>query len=272
MKKTVTLLSLCLGMTVAAGAQEQPALSYLPVAGDYALGIDATPFLNYTGRLLSNSGATAPTFGVRGQGIYGKYFLKDNRAIRAKLRLNAYSESFKASVRNDEALATNPEATTIDVMKEGKTDVNLSVGYEFRRGHGRVQGFWGGELGLGFGKTNTTYEYGNPMTVANPMPTSGFAGGGIGRILKVNNGMNFQVSVGAFAGVEYFITNHVSLGGEVTVDLAASARGQDEVTSQRVENGVVSESTVRLRNGSDQASFFGVETLTGGNIFLLFYF
>jgi hypothetical protein len=43
----------------------------LPQAGDFALGVDATPFLEYLGNLFSGS-YDAPMFG--GGSIYGKYF------------------------------------------------------------------------------------------------------------------------------------------------------------------------------------------------------
>ena len=59
------------------------------------------------------------------QGIYGKYFLEDNRAIRAKLLLDIYSSSNKQSVQNDEAIATTPGATTIDTRTTGITNVAL---------------------------------------------------------------------------------------------------------------------------------------------------
>ncbi|MDR1416849.1 MAG: hypothetical protein LBJ57_05475 [Prevotellaceae bacterium] len=275
MKKIGILFSLylCMAATAVAQESEPEKRSYLPVAGDYSLGVDATPFLTYAGALLSNGGATAPTFGLKDQGFYGKYFLKDNRAIRAKLKLNAYRESFKESVRNDEVFASNPSATVVDNMKNVRTDVELYLGYELRRGHGRVQGFWGGELGFGLGRGKTAYEYGNPMTVANPTPSSAsFAGAQNGRSIKNKRGMDFRFSLGAFVGVEYFVASHLSLGGELNLALAASTHGQDELTRQRVENGAVNEFTVRSRNVGDLASSFGVKTLVGGNIFMLFYF
>ncbi|MDR3367317.1 MAG: hypothetical protein LBO71_10190 [Prevotellaceae bacterium] len=280
MKKIILSLSLCLSVGIAV-AQEQPANnsnnnsnnSYLPKSGDYALGVDAAPFLRYVGGLFSNAGATAPTFGLHNQGIYGKYFLEDNRAIRAKLLLNIHNTSNKQSVQNDEAVKTTPGATTIDAKKTGTTDVQLAVGYEFRRGRGRVQGFWGGELALGLGKTSTTYEYGNPMTAANPNPTTATSfSGSSPRILKNKGGLNFSGGLRGFVGVEYFMASCVSLGGELSLGLDASILGQSELTSQEVVSGEVRESKVRQRSSSDVANHFGLKTVTGGNVFLTFYF
>ena len=274
MRKKIISLSMCLSIAAAlAQGQEQPEnSSYLPEAGDFALGVDATPFLRYAGNLLSLSDNAAPNFkGLQGQGIYGKYFLEDRRAIRAKLLLDIYSTSNKQSVTNDEAVGTTPDATTIDTKKTGITSVSLSAGYEIRRGRGRVQGFWGGEVVLGLGKSSTTYEYGNPMTVANPAPTTGF-GSSSPRPLESRGGLSFSGGLRGFVGVEYFIANQVSLGGEFTLGVDASIRGQDEVTSQQVEAGEVREAVVRSRDVANVSNTFGVRTVTEGSILLLFYF
>ncbi|MDR0565624.1 MAG: hypothetical protein LBG47_01080 [Prevotellaceae bacterium] len=278
MRKIILSLSLCLSIAAAvAQVQEEPEnSSYLPQAGDFALGIDANPFLGYLGNFLSSSGLNAaPTFGLQGQGIYGKYFLEDGRAIRAKLLLDMYSRSNKESVVNDEAIGARPGATAIDTKKTGAVGATLSVGYEFRRGRGRVQGFCGGELALGLSKTSTTYEYGNPMTAANPTPSSAFgftiANPNV-RTLSEKGGLGFSGGLRGFVGVEYFIANQLSLGGELALGLDASMLGQSETTSQQVEDGEVRESVVRRRSAANVANDFGLRTATGGSIFLMFYF
>lgn len=266
-----------MGMVAMATAQEeQPAAQkYLPEAGDFALGVNANPFLEYVGGFFSDAGANAPTFsGLQGQGIYAKYFLEDNRAIRAKLLLDIYTSSNKQSVQDDAAIGTTPGATAIDTRKNGVTNVNLALGYEFRRGRGRIQGFYGGELSVGLGKNSTTYEYGNPMTAANPSPTtySNFSNDPSNRTLENNGGLNFTFGLGGFVGVEYFVANQLSLGGEFTLGLAASTRGQDEITKQRVEGGEVREFSTRERSGYQVSNSFGVRTVAVGSIFLIFHF
>jgi hypothetical protein len=111
------------------------------------------------------------------------------------------------------------------------------------------------------------------MTVANPTPTTGFgATNPSSRTLETQGGLNFRGGLSGFVGVEYFIVSHVSLGGELSLGLSASVRGQDEEISQSVVNGEVREATKRERNSSVVANNFGVRTIAGGNIFLLFYF
>jgi hypothetical protein len=297
MKKTIILLSLSLCLAVAAVAQDTIAPSpeqawgaevatvvpapqppragshkYFPQTGDFAVGVDANPFLTYIGGFFSDAGATAPTFGLQDQGIYGKYFLSDSRAIRVRLLLDVYSTTNKQSVRNDEAYSTTPGATTIDTKKESVTDAYLLVGYELRHGRGRIQGFCGGELGFGMGRANTSYTYGNPMTLANQAPTSGFGVNPAARPLESKGGLNLSFGLGGFVGVEFFIARQVALGGEFALLFNASSRGQDEVTTQSVKFSEVREDTERRRTAGDEASTLGIQTMTGGNIYLVFYF
>ena len=137
-----------------------------------------------------------------------------------------------------------------------------------------MQGFWGGELALGVGKTSSTYEYGNPMTVATPTPTSGFGMLDFEnkRTLESKGGLSFTGGLRGFVGVEYFIAKQLSLGGEFTLGFDALVKVQDEVTSQKVENGEVREAAVRSRSANTVASSYGLRTVTEVSIFLLFYF
>ena len=43
-------------------------------------------------------------------------------------------------------------------------NIVLSVGKEWRRGHGRLQGFYGADAYLMFGSSSTKYTYGNDYT------------------------------------------------------------------------------------------------------------
>lgn len=290
MKKLFIVLSLCFvtGVAVAQESEEPKKKNYLPQAGDYALGIDATPFLEYVGNFFSFNTVNrnpAPLFNGVDNAIYGKYFLSDDRAIRAKLRVNIFRESNKQTVRNDEQFPTNPLATAVDRRRIGTTDIELIGGYEFRRGRGRVQGFWGGELGLGYESGRVTFDYGNPMTTTNPSPTTvnnwttGATAAAATRDLKVKSGGAFYLRPRAFVGVEFFVANQISLGGELSLGLDIRTRGQGETTSQSVDGVDVVESKKRTRNAADDAGGFGLYTyengvngLVGGNIFLMFYF
>ena len=86
MKKTIFAVAVILGSTSSFAQDKQ----FMPEAGDYAIGIDATPFLNYVGNLIGgNDGNTAPSWNylTTNQTITGKYFVDENMAYRGSLRL-----------------------------------------------------------------------------------------------------------------------------------------------------------------------------------------
>lgn len=266
---------------------------YLPVKGDYAIGIEATPFFEYLGNMFTDGTNKAPLFNGTDNTIYGKYFLENNRAVRAKLRLNIGKDTYKGVVPNDEQVANNPLnplATALDLKKVNSTDVELRVGYEFRRGHGRVQGFWGGEVGFGIASGKIKYDHGNPMTTANPNPnTWDFANVDPdyaripSRATEAKLGNTFSGTIAAFAGVEYFFAPQLSIGGELNLGFTFAKRGQDETTYEYWNASSNNRETQTLRGGSwieeDGSNWYNVEanstglfTKVTGQIFLLFYF
>ncbi|MDR1667205.1 MAG: hypothetical protein LBS03_05895 [Bacteroidales bacterium] len=293
MKKIIISLALCLCAGFAAVAQELETASsasgavvtkrgtpILPQAGDFAIGVSANPFLDYLGNFFGKTTAnSAPTFGWSTVTVYGKYFLEDNRAIRAKLTLNYGSQKDERFVRDDNLFANDPllgaTATVKDVRKTGTQALNLNAGYELRRGRGRLQGFYGGEVTLGYGKINNTYTYANPMTDLNQAPTSTTAWGGVAnpttRTLKQKGGLTVNLGLGGFAGVEYFIAPQISLGGEVGVGLLYTTTGQTETTTEyfNTSTGQVEERSQRSGNPGKNFTF---AAKGGGDIFLLFHF
>ncbi len=293
MKKLIITVYCMLGVFITAGAQEQteqtPAnnTQYLPSAGDFALGIDATPFLQYFGNMFNGSLANTAPFANGYQGtIYGKYFLEDNRAIRARLRLNFSNKAFSATVPNDTERAQNPlntTATVIDSRTERIQDVDLMVGYEFRRGKGRIQGFYGGEVGFGYSGGSTKYEYGNLMTAANQNPTTvtnwttGATASSARRATEVTNGKTLRGTLAGFVGVEYFIASQLSLGAEFNLSVIFSRTGQNETTVEGFDaaaNQVITQPSRQFVPNYPTApsNQFSVATVPQGAIFLMFHF
>src|ERR1043165_7523672 len=92
MKKSVLVIALAFGVT---GAFAQDLTSkkgepILPEAGDWSIGIDATPFLSYAKSFIgAGTGTTAPTwnFITNYQTISGKYMVDANTAYRGSLRI-----------------------------------------------------------------------------------------------------------------------------------------------------------------------------------------
>jgi hypothetical protein len=294
---------LCVGVVATSFAQQDSTstnpktnrrgIELLPKTGDFALGIEATPFLNYLGGFMGgNSTDKAPVFTGFKQTLYGKYFLSSDRAIRAKLALNFTQSQTKQTVDNDHARIVDPTniaATTIDTRKQSVNSAQLHLGYEFRRGKGRVQGFYGGEIVLSYGKISDTFQYGNPITSNNQTPTThngaGAYGGdwnnlnpGLGyRILENRGGASFGAGVGAFVGVEYFFCPQISVGGELNLSFIYGIRGQGEIKSEGFLDNTVKEYNWRARAAAHEASLMRATTAAAnefatGSIFLMFHF
>jgi len=146
----------------------------LPEAKDMALSIDASPFLTYTGKLLSNTGSDAPA--VNSISNYpltlgGKYFISAKQAYRARVRIGVSSQTVNNAVVDNQ----NTTLDTVyikDSRKASATNVTLVFGKEFRRGKTRLQGFYGGEGIIGISTGKSLYTYGNAFSNLNVSPTS----------------------------------------------------------------------------------------------------
>ena len=287
MKKVIISFSLCLCVGFAAIAQDveeefnaayanKRGVYLLPQAGDFALGVDASPFLRYLGNIFTSSFNPAPQFNGVDQTIYGKYFLQDNRAIRARLTFNFSNIENKGVVPNDAKIADDPDATLFDSQRLSSTEVFFGAGYELRRGNGRVQGFYGGELLFGFGSEKQVYKYANRMNEDNKTPSSyNFDGNrwSTGRTTEVKPGKILSVGLGAFAGVEYFFAPQMSLGGEFGLGFYFSSTGQGQRTWEGW-NTTDNERKVHTDKDYawDNAQDLGFLTRPSGRIYLMFHF
>lgn len=218
---------------------------FLPEAGDWAISFDATPFLNYFGQMFSNAGATSPTAGYTNGypwAIKGKMFKDASTAYRAGIRLGFGSEKKVALIddASDNAATTPPSFPTEiskveDTYKNAYNQIVLTGGLEMRKGKTRLQGYYGGELWVGFGGTKKTFEYGNALNTNTDATavdgSNGTSWGGL-NFTDVTTGAALQddysndaryteiktssMSIGlrGFIGVEYFIFPKISVGAE----------------------------------------------------------
>lgn len=250
----------------------------LPVSGDYALGIDATPFFKYLGNMFNgNTGNGSPSFDGFASQIYGKYFLTDQTAVRARLSFDIGSDRLSHTVAQDPIDPLNPNKTTVDYFTTGVSKANLSLGYEFRRGYRRLQGFYGAEVGLGFSSTTKKYSYGNVMTAANQTPTSwnfesNTTSNTATRVLKSSDGTILNAGLNCFVGVEYFVAPKLSIGGELQLGAYGqiSTLGSTKYEQYNANTGNVENYTHRLNKGADNNIHF--KTLATGSLFVMFHF
>ncbi|MFO0355568.1 MAG: hypothetical protein ACK50A_01345 [Sphingobacteriaceae bacterium] len=291
MKKSLTLLALALGLSnsFAQELKSKKEEVILPEAGDWAIGIDATPFLNYAGNMFGKTAANiAPTFDFHNtqQIITGKYFKDAKTAYRGSLRIGMNSNTQRAMVGDRMTTSTVVAYPTQDPMventwKASRTDIGLSGGIEMRKGKTRLQGYYGGEVGLYFGNSKDKFTYGNALSTntVNPVDVTGadqFAGAsnidatapiqglnGSARVTERKNGSTIGFGVRGFIGAEFFILPKLSLGGEFGWGLGISSNGKTTTTyeSKGISNAPGSvESTGTTTIESSKQGGFSLDT------------
>tara|TARA_B100000508_G_scaffold55003_3_gene42746 strand:- start:123086 stop:123982 length:897 start_codon:yes stop_codon:yes gene_type:complete len=286
MKKTIIAVA---ALLFGAGAYAQDGEKvYLPEAEDWAIGIDATPFLSYFGNFIGGTDANAaPTwnFLTNNQTITGKYFTSADMAYRGNLRLGFGSASMTNMVADRASTATVDYPDLPDMvennMKASFTNIGLSGGIEYRKGNGRLQGFYGGELGISFASSSESYTYGNELTIpsaSNPVSVDAaddFGGnittdpyGNAARVIESKNGSTFGIGVRGFIGAEYFVLPKLSIGGEFGWGLGFTSNGGSSSTIESVgsnTNGDFSVEQITQENAG--SSNFGIDTDVNNSIF-----
>lgn len=310
MKKSITILAFAFGIT---GAFAQDLTSkkgepILPEAGDWAIGIDATPFLNYAGNFFGKTNNNnAPTFNffTNNLTITGKYFQEATTAYRGTLRIGFNNNNTREMVANRmftaPSLTANGFPTAAPMVenswKTSGLNIGLSAGIEKRKGKTRLQGFYGGEVGISLSTKKDVFEYGNTLAVVStpPVPNqaqsvdvdaadafggalnvvaantvfqSGAGAGVDARITERKNPTTFSFGVRGFIGAEYFVLPKLSIGGEFGWGLGLTTTGASETTYETVGNkggGVLDEVGSVTIEGAKQGGF-SLDTDNKGSI------
>jgi hypothetical protein len=288
MKKLLTILTVVFFTTNLFSQEEttnnavnKHGVSILPHAGDFAVGIDAGPLFNLAGNLMKiNNGYTfndpmAFNF-VSGSSIYGKYFLADNAAVRARFDINMNSETINNFVADDGS--TDPEALITDTRVVSGGEVNLGIGYELRRGKGRLQAFYGAEVNLMFGgNTNIAYTYGNAMSTTDSIPTTtidfenGISTTTSARTTEAKYAGGFGAGLRGFVGVEYFVFPNISFGGEFGWGFMYNSVGEGSVTNEFWDFTTHARDTHTHPIAGSEGFDLGTDNL-GGNIYMMIHF
>lgn len=294
----IAVLAFSFGTVGAQNLTSKKGEAYLPVQGEWALGIDATPFLNYAGNFLSSAGNTAPTqdFLNANQTIIGKYFVSDKMAYRGILRIGLNSNKMSENRAQFGAAAPTYPALPLlveDTYTEKRTFVGIGGGLEWRRGSTRLQGYYGGDVLISFSNSGREFTYGNALndsTSVNALTTNfetpsedsynigNDTYGNTARFNSVKDGSVFGLTLRGFAGVEYFLFPKISLAGEFGWGVTFASMGASTIELESVgnngTNNVVGAQTIESAKGSR----FGIDTdrnLTGtatGALRLNFHF
>lgn len=286
MKKIIISLSIVL-ISVAAIAQQSDSIlrskkgiPVLPQKGDWAIGADALPYLEYFGNMFNNS--TDNSLTLENQVLYGRYFIADNAAIRVLLGIQKGSERAAFYVQDDAAVFADPlsRAQTTDYRVSKESVITLDLGYQKFRGYGRLRGFYGAHFGLAIARESSKFNYGNPMSIANSAPSTiydwnnGYSDNISVRTLESDGGYSYGLGVGIIAGVEYYFLPKICVGGEITLSAIHSWRTQGNSKYQRINGNVIEEydfaDSPKGRVGT--AVYTARPANYGGSLYLMFHF
>lgn len=257
----------------------------LPVSGDWGLSIGAGTALNYLGNFFGKNvaNANAAMFNFANKNyplavVAGKYFLADDKAVRVSACFYYNNNTTNIMIHDDTNL--DPDAYVYDKAKTNNSGYTIAAGLEKRRGYNRLQGIYGGEVFLGkIGKNNFDYEYGNKYSQVNTAPTStNFAQTTTipkpswgHRLTSDHTSSVFSCGARAFAGVEYFVAQKISLGGEFYFGLQYQNTSK-QVTTWEYYNTVLNEiKSETIESKSNKAFNIGLNNV-GANLNLNFYF
>ena len=290
MKKTVLFAAaLVLAATTFAqdGLTSKKGEAYLPEAGDWAIGWDAMPFLDYA----SNGNLPNASFIANNQPmtLVGKMFKDETTAYRMKLRIGFGSNTLEGVTDTSNTTLTGEytdEMTTSNMM------ITLGGGIEKRKGSTRLQGFYGAEALISFGASATEYSYANDGsgTAASGIiqPSQFDFGNNIvmdpitglptdERVLKNTDGASFVFQLRGFIGVEYFFAPKISVSAEYGWGLMMSSTSAGELDTEEyaISTGAAAgtEAVIKRKNTTGASSAFGIDTdNNGGQITLMFHF
>ncbi|MFH2095668.1 MAG: hypothetical protein ABIJ16_08190, partial [Bacteroidota bacterium] len=249
-------------------------LKILPEAGDIGLGVNGIPIISYFGNTFNGTAFNTSSFNfVDGTNtIYGKYFLDESSAVRAKIRIAHNKVTDMEYIMKDTVPIPDPFVQVKDYEYTTTSNITLSVGYEMRRGKGRVQGFYGGEFMFNYASGNTKYEYGNGYGPDNTNPFTTNFGSNVtasGRTLEQINGKTLGAGLGGFIGVEYFFAPKISVGGEFGWGFLFNKTGDGEVTEEQWDGLQIQEIETQTGGGKN----FNLDTDNAfGAIYLMFHF
>ena len=268
--KKLTLLFVALAfIMINAQAQDDELVSkkgfkILPEAGDIAIGVDVAPFINTLNFMGGTSTGPKMSFGDN-LSIFGKYYASADMAYRVKFAANSISTTKNNYVLDQNVLGATESDVVEDKASFNYTRVAISVGFEKRRGNGRLQGYYGADFFTEYangtaGNTNFSATYGNAFETnhTSPVSTDFINGGEVAtgrRTVDVDAGSALGLGLRGFVGVEYFIAPKISLGGELGWGVAYQIGFDGSSTTEEWDAVSNSVKSVTTKNGGQDNQF-----------------
>lgn len=278
-KKFLVLATLSFGLV--ANAQDRitnkDGVEILPESGQFAIGFNAVPLLNIIGN--ATAGGNKFINNMFGQNsIYGKYMLDESTALRANLNIGFNNFTNRNFVFND--AISSPDSLVTDRITVNSQTFMLGGGYEFRKGEGRIQAIFGGDLGFMFQRTKRSYSYGNDFGTLNQTATStNWSNDGqvIGsssqgqRLVENIAGNTFGVGVRPFVGIEYFFAPKISIGAEFGWNIMYTNTSDGESMTEFYSPSLETVIEERVPSAGSQGFNGAIDNLNGA-VTLMFYF
>jgi hypothetical protein len=235
----------------------------LPKAGDIGIGFNTIPvidmFLSTLNRATAFQGSSNLVQYTQASNnqIVGRYFLDAKTSIRVRFGVNTLSGSMTNQVQDAAVLYKATLGTLDDINAASllrvddkltfrKSNWMISAGYEKRRGYRRLQGFYGGEFGIGNTSASQEVEYGNAFSDVYPVQfTNNFNSFGITtqqptstrvtRTTEIRHRGGMRIGLRGFVGIEYFIFSKISIAAEYGWGYAITTR-RSQTSKQEVYN------------------------------------
>jgi hypothetical protein len=261
MKKTI-LIVIAFATSLSASAQQitnKKGNPVLPEKGDWSIGFDAVPFLNFAGNFFNSSNkAPSADFNANHPMTFCGLYVKESDVMyRFKLRLGITSDKQDTLVAK--IGSSNANETVADESIHTTTNIALGAGIQKYKGKGRLKGLYGAEAILSFSGDKTSYSYGNALSTENQESRL--------KSSKLGTGIGFQVR--AFMGIEYFFAPKMSVSAEYGWGPTIQAIGQGEVQKESWNGSGV---TSVITNTGKSSHFSTDVDNSAGAINLHFYF
>ena len=183
----------------------------------------------------------------------------------------------------DDPLTEASDDALISKTTESYWNLKLGYGHEYRRGHNRLQGYYGWEamIGLNTGSEDNpnrkySYEFSHEdmFNAEAEIGEDGEDGSVDGDFFTAldsrKNGFGVNLGARTFVGVEYFAAPKISVGAEFGWGLAIEMNGRSSITETTFEDEEGTSEDEGLGNSGSNMSF-DVDKF-GGNLTIAFHF
>lgn len=217
--------------------------------------------------------------------IMGKYMFTDKFGIKVNIGMRFRSDNKRAYVEDQKATMNDPfsKDKVIDKHTTKTNGASFAIGVEQRltSNKRRLQAYVDGGIVWAFETESHSYSYGNEITALNQKPltsTNNYETMSSAmpncRLVSDNVGKTKYHNLGVFGtiGIEYFLTQKISLGAEMNIAAVYTFRGghSAEYEGYNVQTQKVEKYT-NVAVPSSSAFEFGTKNL-GANLTMNFYF